>query len=121
MSIYSTLWILKFPKSGDSWDDPLEFVEVIAQGVPAHIGSNSELGDEFAEFLPPPVETDGQGEAPFMRAVVFVTEHTVKGTERNGQEYVAPLLTLSGEEYAGMTFSELHERLCRRLGQNEEA
>jgi hypothetical protein len=37
------------------------------------------------------------------------------GTERNGQEYVRPLLVLLGEEYARITFEELHTRLCYAL------
>ncbi len=28
------------------------------------------------------------------------------------QEYVDPLLVLSGKEYARITFDELHERIC---------
>jgi hypothetical protein len=62
--------------------------------------------------------TDAEGDAPFMRAVVFVTEYSIKGTERNGQEYVSPLLVLTGEEYARITFDELHRRLCDALRGN---
>jgi len=77
-----------------------------------------ENGDPYAAFLPPPVKTDENGDAPFVRAVVFVTEHSVKGTDRNGQEYPSPLLVLSGEEYAHITFEELHSRLCDALRGN---
>jgi hypothetical protein len=122
MSIYATLWKLKFPKEGDEYLG-CDWIEVTAQGVPAHIGTPTlgqgyEDGDPFAEFLPPPVETDENGDAPFMRAVVFVTEYSIKGTKRNGQEYVSPLLVLSGEEYANITFEGLHIRLCDALRGN---
>ena len=50
-----------------------------------------------------------------MRAVVFVTEHTPKGTARSPQEYVSPLLVLTGEAYAHMTFDTLYTRLCHAL------
>jgi hypothetical protein len=50
-----------------------------------------------------------------MRAVVFVTEDTSKGTERSPQEYVQPLLVLTGEEYVHMTFDALYTRLCNAL------
>jgi hypothetical protein len=77
-----------------------------------------ETGDPFAAFLPPAIETDVEGDAPFHRAVVFVTEHSLKGTERSGQEYLSPLLVLTGEEYARMTFEQLHDRLCDALRGN---
>lgn len=106
MSIYSTLWILKFPKFGE-YHQACDWTEVIAQGVPPHIGSPSpglgyERDDPFGDFLPPAVEVSPKGEAEYMRAVVFVTQHTRKGTHRSGQEYVDPLLTLSGKEYASL-------------------
>ncbi|MBB4062133.1 hypothetical protein [Salinibacter ruber] len=50
-----------------------------------------------------------------MRAVVFVTEQTSKGTERSPQEYVDPLLVRTGEAYARLTFEELHRHLCDAL------
>jgi len=53
-----------------------------------------------------------------MRAVVFVTEFTLKGTERSAQEYQNPLLVLAGEEYALITFHDLYERLCAVLRGN---
>jgi hypothetical protein len=49
---------------------------------------------------------------------VFVTENTLKGTTRSHQEYVSPLLMLTGEEYARITFEDLHERLCTALRGN---
>lgn len=119
MSIYATLWTLKFPRYGDDYPG-CDWIAVTAQGVPAHIGArtsgrNSERGDPYAEFLPPPVQTGEDGELWPLRAVVFVTEGTRKGTARNGQEYVNPLLVLSGEVYADMKFDALHGRLCDAL------
>lgn len=122
MSIYATLWKLKFPKEGDEHMD-CEWIEVTAQAVPPHIGSPTpgngyENGDPFAAFLPPALETNPDGEAPHNRAVVFVTEYTNKGTERSGQEYASPVLVLTGEEYARITFDELHRRICDGLRGN---
>ena len=119
MSIYATLWTLKFPKDGDDYFG-CEWMKVIAQGVPPHIGSPTpgcgyEDGDPYTDFLPPPVETDENGEAEYLRAVVFVTEGTPKGTSRSGQEYEQPLLVLTGKEYATITFEDLHTRFCSAL------
>lgn len=113
------MWKLKFPKFGD-YHTACEWIEVTAQGVPPHIGSPTpgmgyENGDPYAEFLPPAVETNEDGEAEYMRAVVIITENTKKGTARNGQEYFDPLLTLEGEEYENLPFSELHRRICDTL------
>lgn len=122
MSIYATLWKLRFPKEGD-YLAGCDWIEVTAQAVPPHIGSSApgcgyEKGDPYAEFLPPPVETDDEGFAPVNRAVVFVTEHAIKGTSRSPQEYVSPLLVLTGREYADMTFEKLHGRICDALRGN---
>src|ERR1700733_12719259 len=122
MSIYATLWKLKFPKEGDDVAG-CDWIEVIAQAVPPHIGSPSagagyESGGPYGTFLPPPVAVDSDGDAPHARAVVFVTGFTPKGTERNGQEYQSPLLVLTGEEYDKITFADLHERICSVLRGN---
>jgi hypothetical protein len=119
MSIYATLWTLKFPKEGDEHLG-CEWIEVRAQAVPPHIGSPApgcgyEDGDPYAAFLPPAVKTDTDGNAPFDRAVVIVTEYSIKGTERSGQEYLSPLLMLTGEEYARITFADFHGRICHAL------
>ena len=87
MSIYATLWTLKFPREGEETIG-CEWITVRAQAVPAHVGTPTpghgyEGGDPYAGFLPPAVELDGQGSAPHDRALVFVTEHSIKGTERN--------------------------------------
>jgi hypothetical protein len=117
MSIYATLWHLKFPRYGDDHIH-CEWIDVIAQGVPAHTGSPTpgcgyETGDPYADFLPPAVEANDDGTG--LRAVVFITEETKKGTARSGQEYVNPLLVMPGSTYATTSFSELHERLCAAL------
>ena len=122
MSIYATLWKLKFPKEGDEHSD-CEWIEVTAQAVPPHVGSPTpgngyENGDPYAAFLPRALETDADGLAKFNRAVVFVTEYTIKGTERSGQEYACPLLVLTGDEYSRITFEELHQRICDALRGN---
>ena len=119
MSIYATLWQLKFPRDGDDYLG-CEWIAVFAQGVPPHIGSPTpgcgyEDGDPYAAFLPPPVHTDEKGESAYMRAVVFVTEDTLKGTARSPQEYQHPLLVLTGEAYANMTFDNLYTQLCEAL------
>lgn len=85
MSIYATLWRLKFPRHGDVHAG-CEWVEVTAQGVPPHIGSSTpglgyEDGDPYADFLPPAVVTDEDGDAEFMRVVVVIKEETVKRTD----------------------------------------
>jgi hypothetical protein len=116
MSIYATLWILKFPADGDAYGD-CEWETVIAQGVPGHIGTPTqghgyEAGDPYRSFLPPAVAVpeDDDAEVP-LRAVVFVRE----STEKVGQEYIGPLLVLSGTEYAAASFESLHERICDAL------
>jgi hypothetical protein len=119
MSIYATLWWLKFPRYGDDYIG-CEWIRVAAQGVPAHIGRPTpgfgyEAGDPYAEFLPPAVEVNAEGDSEVMRAVVFVTEETKKGTARPPQEYGNPLLVLSGEEYESISFVELHTRICDGL------
>jgi hypothetical protein len=119
VSIYATLWRLQFPCDGDlhvghGW------IEVVAQGVPAHVGTSApgygyESGDPYAAFLPPAIRINDDTSEDELRAVVFVTVTTKKGTARSGQEYESPLLVLSGTEYAAMPFQALHDRLCSAL------
>ena len=45
------------------------------------------------------------------RAVFFVADWTPKGTARNGQEYVRPLLVLTGEAYVRTPWPDLMERV----------
>jgi hypothetical protein len=83
-------------------------------------GFGYEEGDLYGEFLPPPGEVNADGDGESMRAVVIVTEETQKGTARSPQEYVNPLLVVSGRDYASISFVELHERICDALrGKNE--
>jgi hypothetical protein len=115
MSIYATLWSIQVQDPSAPFTDP-RWVMITAQAVPPHIGSPTpgcgyEDGDPYADFLPTPVETDEMGQADYSRAVVFVTDETKKGTARSGQEYANPLLVLTGEEYAKMSFDELLHRL----------
>lgn len=63
----------------------------------------------------PPVELNAEGDSEFMRAVVIITEKTQKGTARSPQEYVNPLLILSGRDYASISFVGLHARICDAL------
>lgn len=49
MSIYATLWALRFPKFGQYYVDS-DWVTVVAQGVPAHVGD--EGADPYGSFLP---------------------------------------------------------------------
>ena len=119
MSIYATLWRLKFPSGGDDHTG-CGWVEIIAQGVPSHIGlphsdTPGDAADPYASFLPPAVIVSPDEDDPPMRAVVFITEGTRKGTARSGQEYVDPLLVLSGREYATMPFASLHDKICDAL------
>ena len=119
MSIYATLWWLKFPRYGDEYIG-CEWIRVSAQGVPAHVGTPTqgfgyEDGDPYADFLLPAVEVNAEGDSEFMRAVVIVTEETRKGTARSPQEYANPLVILSGPEYASISFVELHTRVCGAL------
>jgi hypothetical protein len=70
-------------------------------------------------FLPPEKDGPDPDEDDMSpRAVVFVTEHSRKGTDRSGQEYADPLLVLSGEEHERIPFVELHEKLCASLRGN---
>lgn len=108
MSIYATLWALQFPRFGEFHID-CEWVTVIAQGVPAHVGVDA--SDPYTSFLP----TLQNSVAADLRAVVFVVEGTAKGTIRSAQEYSAPLFVLSGVEYASVPFTALHTLVCDAL------
>jgi hypothetical protein len=47
--------------------------------------------------------------------VYVCSPHTTKGTERCGQEYVNPLLTLKGEEYARIGWEDLWGRISKAV------
>jgi hypothetical protein len=111
VSIYATCWVLRFPRYGDAHTG-CDWVEVFGQGVPAHIGTPSpgygyEVGDPYASFLPPAIPVLEGDDGTALRAMVVVRA----GTEKQGQEYIEPLLVLSGREYAEMTFPELYRRI----------
>lgn len=119
MSIYATLWKLKFPVD---LCDPVnrKWVEVTAQAVPAHVGTPTvgfgyENDDPFSDFLPPPINVDTDGDARHYRAVVLVTPQTQKGTAKNGQEYVDPLLVFDGETYSNLSFKALYEKVISAI------
>jgi hypothetical protein len=119
VSIYATLWHLRFPRDGEAEMDS-EWVDVLAQGVPAHIGTPTpgygyESGDPYEAFLPPALRIDGGTSEDDLRAVVFVISASKKGTTRSGQEYESPLLVLTGTEYAAIPFHGLYDRLCAAL------
>src|SRR5262245_56692968 len=115
MSIYASLWSLKFPQHGEYHLD-CEWVEVWAQGVPAHIGTPTpghgyEDGDPYSAFRPPPIEVPPDDEGRTMRAVVIV----IAGTPKVIQEYKNPLLVMSGREYSALSFEALYEKVCDAL------
>lgn len=115
MSIYATLWILKFPGHGYTSSSG-EWETVLGQGVLGHIGTPSagydyESGDPYASFLPPAIPMSDDEDDLGLRAVVIIRQQT----EKIGQEYVEPLVVLSGDDYRAMTFEMLHERICDAL------
>jgi len=119
VSIYATLWHLQFPRHGDAYVG-CEWVEVLGQGVPAHIGTPTtgygyESGDPYESFLPPALRIEDGASENDLRAVVFVVSTSTKGTSRSGQEYESPLLVLTGTAYAAMPFQVLHDRLRTAL------
>lgn len=119
MSIYSTLWSIKLPRYGDDYPG-CEWIRIWAQGVPAHIGSPNpgagyEDGDPYAAFQPPPITYREFVDDGRFRAVVFVTDESKKGTERSGQEYVDPILVLTGADYEQTHVGDLLKLLCDAL------
>ncbi len=114
MSIYCTLWELRFPLDGVSFstcrpEDADDCIAVFAQAVPAHIQND---GPKW-EFLTPSVPYTGQERN--YRSVVITTEDDKKGTKRNGQEYRKPLLTYGGANYAGIVFDDLYAAVMEQL------
>ena len=115
MSIYATLWELHVPPD-DGWcygnegagSDGCRCVDVYAQAVPAHIDYTGSMWDGW---LPPPVE-DRDGN---FRAVFICGPSTTKGTERCGQEYVNPLVVLTGDEYEEVGWRVLLHRIFDAL------
>ena len=108
MSIYATLWELKFPLYGQSHTD-CEWETVVAQGVPEHVGEDGDA--DYLAFLPQREGSIANG----LRAVVFIRRLQEKGTERSAQEYLNPLLMISGKEYGSASFANLLDRLTNAL------
>jgi hypothetical protein len=107
VSIYGTEYIFHLEDEDDNK------VEIFVQVVPAWV---NHAGPEWA-FLPParaardvPAHEDQGYRDP--RAVVFTAPWTTKGTPRNGQEYVDPLLVLTGEEWQTMPFRDVMSKLA---------
>lgn len=97
MSIYATMGQFQVcTHSGPKIDN---YHEIFIQGVPPHIDY---VGEKWG-FLPPPVDENG----PLMRAVFFITTETKKGSEKNGQEYIDPILMLTGKEFLNIKFVDL--------------
>jgi hypothetical protein len=113
MSIYATLWTIKIETEFDKWH------EVYAQAVPGWINY---IGKEW-EWLPPelyPSNTPSsvmENSENFIRfrAVYICDDLTTKGTERNGQEYVNPLLVLTGEEYEKILWKDLLDKINEKI------
>lgn len=101
MSIYATMGQFQVCTGIDNYH------EIFIQGVPPHI---DDVGEKW-DFLPPPVDENG----PLMRAVFFITKDTKKGSERNGQEYINPLLKLTGQEFLDIKFVDLINFLVRKI------
>lgn len=116
MSIYATLWEIKVPRRHE-FDD--EWITVYAQAVPPHVGHPSHYpdGDPYADFLPPVFQYDPDTDkAPYHRAVVIVQEGRDK---KDVQRYVDPLIVVSGEEYARISFAELLAGIHKAIGWDE--
>ncbi len=84
--------------------------------MPPHIGHPSAYpeGDPYAAILPP-VCVDSEG--PYYRAVFICDDKTTKGTERSGQEYVNPVLMLTGKEYARIKWIDLQDKIADAIEQ----
>lgn len=112
MSIYSTYWRIQLEAPGGHHFEP-NWVTVWAQAVPAHIGSTT-LGDydhdPYADMLPP-ARTDHDEDDETPRAVVFITDDV----EQEGQEYVDPILVITGREYLETSFPDLLDRIYQAL------
>lgn len=76
--------------------------------MPAFIGHPLHYpSDPYAAFLPPPGACDAMGDGP-LRAVVIVREGQ---DDKDGQRYVSPIATLSGDEYEKITWIDMLARI----------
>ena len=135
MSVYATDWEIALPvwmrgvppqaehvlsdTDQDGQTVYQRFIKVSVQVVPAHIGHEGD-DDIYGSFLPPPVEYDeSDWEREWTpRAVFVIDEHHL---EKDGQRYVSPLLTMTGEEYQSARFTELMKRIQDALEERFEA
>lgn len=87
------------------WDG--EYAEVYFQAVPGHI-------DYDWDWLPPPVEDRDWDN---YRAVVVCGPYS----EKDGQRYERALMTLTGEEWRSIPFSDLWRRIEDALAAHMKA
>ena len=88
MSIYATLRQLKSPRYGDAHTG-CDWIEVKAQGVPAHIGSfdeDPEADDPYAAFLPPAIAVPPDDSDFFAAAVFSCMEGALERTNIAAQQ-----------------------------------
>ena len=78
-------------------------------------GYGYEAADPYQAFLPRVLRIGVDASEDGLRAVVFVTADTRKGTSSSAQEYDSPRLVLAGAEYAVIPFQDLHDRLSNAL------
>ena len=107
-------WV-RYPDGHEEpYDESKDWVEVIGQGVPGHIGHPDAYpeGDPYADFLPPVV--GGEDYENKFRAVVVV-----KGDEdeKDIQRYVRPLFVMTGEEYEKSSWQDLMTRIESALNE----
>jgi hypothetical protein len=141
MSIYATGFQIKVEDEarGGSFDDA--WIEVYAQFVPNHINAqNGYGGPNWDEWLPafvhkPDCQMRTQSippatgrDEPYIyhdclcgdRAVFICDDLTRKGTERNGQEYVNPVLVLTGAEYDAITWTDMLARIEESVAERHD-
>jgi hypothetical protein len=54
------------------------------------------------------------------RAVFICDDLTTKGTERNGQEYINPVLVLTGAEYVAITWKDMLTRITESVAERRQ-
>ena len=111
MSIYATLGSIRIEPPDQDWQSIEEWPEVYFQGVPGHIGHPPYYphGDPYRDFLPQAAENEGA-----LRTVVVVPNGQA---EKDVQQYVRPLLVLTGDEWRTTPFPELLERIERAVNE----
>jgi hypothetical protein len=140
MSIYATGRSVGIEIDEDDAMRPI-FWEVYFQHVPNHINEqNGYGGPDWDEWLPAfvhrpdctmrkgTISNSRTGEAYDWhecycgdRAVFVCDDLTTKATPRNGQEYVNPVLVLTGAEYRSIGWCELMERIETSVSERRAA